>query len=192
MRDRHFLLFGAVLLLVLLPGCKNDLDRVRAIEVPANGPDRITTEAEYLYSDSGRVRNRVRAGTIAQFSGDRPHTELGDGVELTFFGPDGQAGSKLTGRRGRIDPGKNRMEVEEKVVFINARGEKLETEQLTWSQDSGRVYTDRPVKITRAHDIIYGQGLDAAQDFSRYTIRRITGTLFIGRSDTLAPMNQAP
>src|SRR5690606_25080224 len=32
---------------LLAPGCKNDLDRVRAIEVPAGGPDRITTGAEY-------------------------------------------------------------------------------------------------------------------------------------------------
>ncbi len=185
---RGLLLFaGACLLLA----CKNDLDRVAAIEVPANGPDRITTGAEYLYSDSGKVRNRVRAGTISEFNGTQRRTEMTDGVELTFFDAQGRAGSQLTARRGEIQPERNRMVVEEQVVFVNARGEKLETEQLTWSQDSDRVYTDRPVKVTRARDIIYGQGLDAAQDFSRYTIRKITGTLFIDRSDTLAPMNQA-
>ena len=170
--------------------CKNDLDRVAAIEVPANSADRITTQAEYLYSDSGVVRNRIRAGTISEFTGTSPRTELSDGVELTFFNPDGHAGSQLTARRGQIDDENKLMTVEEEVVFVNARGEKLETEHLTWSQDSNRVFTDRPVKITRARDIIYGQGLDAAQDFSRYTIRRITGTLFIDRSDTLAPENQ--
>lgn len=183
---------AGLLAIMLLPACKNDLDRVRAVEVPENGPDRITTGAEYLYSDSGLVRNRVRAGTVSEFGGDHPHTELSNGVELTFFDADGHAGSQLTGRRGRIDPGKKRMEVDEKVVFINQRGEKLETEQLTWSQDSNRVYTDRPVKITRSRDIIYGEGLDAAQDFSSYTIRHITGTLFIDRSDTLAPKNPVP
>lgn len=175
----------------LLFACKNDLDRVAAIEVPANGPDRITTDAEYLYSDSGTVRNRVRAGTISEFSGEHPRTEMTDGVELTFFGPDGHAGSQLTARRGEIQPDRNRMVVEEQVVFINAKGERLETEQLTWDQDSGRVYTDRPVKVIRVRDIIYGQGLDAAQDFSQYTIRKITGTLFIDQSDTLAPVNEA-
>lgn len=174
----------------LFLACKNDLDRVAAIEVPANGPDRITTGAEYLYSDSGVVRNRVRAGTISEFNGEHPRTEMTDGVELTFFDTTGNAGSQLTARRGEIQQERNRMVVEEQVVFINAKGERLETEQLTWSRDSGRVYTDRPVKVTRARDIIYGQGLDAAQDFSRYTIRKITGTLFIDRSDTLAPMNQ--
>ncbi|MBZ0207711.1 MAG: LPS export ABC transporter periplasmic protein LptC [Flavobacteriales bacterium] len=187
MTDRWGVLFYAIVL--VFPSCKNDLDRVAAIDVPANSPDRITTQAEYLYSDSGLVRKRIRAGIISEFSGIQPRTELGDGVELTFFNPDGHAASQLTARHGEIDPEQNKMTVEEQVVFVNARGEKLETEQLTWSRDSNRVYTDRPVKITRARDIIYGQGLDASQDFGRYTIRRITGTLFIDRSDTLAPGN---
>lgn len=184
---RKYTLAAALAACALLAACKNDLDRVRAIEVAPGGPDRITTDAEYLYSDSGVVRNRVRAGTIAEFEGDSPHTELSGGVELTFFDPQGHTSGRLTARRGRILPKENRMEVEEHVVFVNAKGEQLETEQLTWVQDSGRVFTDRPVKVTRARDIIYGQGMDAAQDFSRYTVRRITGTLFIGKSDTLAP-----
>ena len=79
------------------------------------------------------------------------------------------------------------MSVSDQVVFVNTQGERLETEKLTWSQDSNKVFTDRPVKITRRNDIIYGQGLDAEEDFSRYTVRRVTGTLFIDRSDTLAP-----
>lgn len=178
--------------LCLFTACKNDLERVAAIEVGNNGPDRITTGAEYLYSDSGMVRNRLRAAIIKEFSGTTPRTELSGGVELVFFGPDGEEGSRLTARRGRIDPATDHMVVEERVVFVNTKGEKLETEMLAWSQDSNRVYTDRPVKITRARDIIYGQGLDAAEDFSRFTVRKITGTLFIGRSDTLATGNTEP
>ena len=178
----------AGLLALLLPSCKNDLHRVAAIMVPANAPDRVTTNAEYYYSDSGRVRNRIMAGTISEYTNeDAPHTDLTNGVELDFFDTAGILSSKLTSRRGQILPKQQRMEVEEQVVFTNAKGEKLETEQLTWDQDSDRVFTDQPVKVTRVNDIIYGQGLDASQDFSRYTIRHITGSLFLDRSDTLAP-----
>jgi LPS export ABC transporter protein LptC len=176
-----------------LPSCKNDLDRVAAIEVPSNGPDRVTTNAEYFYSDSGRVLNRINAGTISEYTGDDdPHTELTNGVELTFFDTAGHHSSRLTARRGQIMPKQQRMEVEDQVVFTNAKGEKLETEQLTWDQDSDRVHTDRPVKVTRTNDIIYGPGLDASQDFSRYTIRHITGSLFLDRSDTLVPTKDRP
>ena len=77
------------------------------------------------------------------------------------------------------------MEVREDVVFTNTRGERLETELLIWSQDSDRVWTDRPVKIVRERDILYGEGLDANEDFSRYTIRKLTGTLYVDQEDTL-------
>lgn len=191
MRSRSPLTFliPAVVLL-MLPACKNDLDRVAALEVPADGPDRITTEAEYLYSDSGIVRNRVRAAIIQEYTGDDPHTELSGGLELTFFTPDGNASGVLTARKGSIHPMEKRMQVDQQVVFRNIRGEKLETEQLIWDQDSGLVHTDKPVKVTRARDIIFGQGLDASQDMGTYTVRKVTGTVYIGADDTLAPVKK--
>ena len=175
----------ASLSVVVLVSCKNDLDRVAAVEVPASAPDRVTTDAEYFYSDSGVTRNRLRAGRIEEYTtGDDPRTELTGGIELLFFDARGRQGSVLRARRGTIWPEEDRMQVNEQVVFVNVRGERLETEELIWHQDSARVHTDRPVKIIRARDILYGQGLDAAEDFSDYTIRKITGTLFVDQ-DTL-------
>ncbi len=176
-----------LLVVCVLLGCKNDLDQLAEVDMDAAAPDRVTTRAEYFYSDSGIVRNRLRAGRVEEFmSENRQRTEMSEGVELVFFGPDGEQGSTLTARKGLIKPRKNRMEVKDNVVFTNARGERLETEHLVWSQDSDRVWTDQPVKIIRSQDILYGQGLDANEDFSRYTIRKLTGTLYVDPGDTLA------
>jgi LPS export ABC transporter protein LptC len=175
----------------VLCGCQNDLDKVAAIEVELNAPDRITSAAEYLYSDSGRVTNRLRAGRIAEWStGERKRTEMSDGVELVFFDRKGEEQSKLTARRGLILPKEKRMEVYEQVVFVNEKGERLETEQLTWYQDSARVRTDKAVRVQRGPDVIHGMGLDAAEDFSSYVIHRITGQLYVP-DDTLATDAQA-
>ncbi len=168
-------------------GCKNDLDHVAAIELPQAGPSRVTLGAEYFFTDSGRVRNRLRAGRIADWAEEPKRTELSEGVELVFYDSTGAGSSTLTARRGLIEPAIKRMEVYEDVVFVNARGERLETEQLTWLQDSARVRTDRPVRVLRGNTIIHGHGLDADEDFGRYTIRRITGVLHQEPSDTLAP-----
>lgn len=177
----------AFVLPLVLPSCKNDLDRVAAIDMPEHAPDRTTTNAEYYYSDSGRVTDRLRAGRIEEYMDkDDRHTEITDGLELTFFLPDGSEGSVLRAQRGRIWPDRRRMQVNEKVVFTNVKGERLETEELIWSQDSARVRTDQPVTITRKGDILYGQGLDAAEDFSDYTILRPTGS-FTVPADTLVP-----
>lgn len=167
--------------------CKNDLDKVAAVDLPEAVPDRVTEGAEYFYSDSGVVRNRLRAGRISEWTAEPKRTELSEGLELLFYDATGQPGSTLSARRGTILPGEKRMEVYEEVVFINTRGERLETEQLLWDQDSARIHTDKAVRVQRGNDVIHGQGLDAAEDFSRYRIRRITGELDLGSGDTLAP-----
>ena len=167
-----------------LVACKNDLDKVAAVELPELVPDRVTSKAEYLYSDSGVVRNRLRAGRIAEWKTKPERTEITEGLELQFFDAQGDPGSKLTARRGVIWPAAKRMEVYEQVVFTNAKGERLETEQLTWEQDSARVRTDKAVRVQRGEDIIHGQGLDAAEDFSSYVIRKVTGVLHL-QGDTL-------
>ncbi|MBK7270526.1 MAG: LPS export ABC transporter periplasmic protein LptC [Flavobacteriales bacterium] len=184
---------GALVLCALSHGCKNDLDHVAAVEVPAEAPDRITSNAEYFYSDSGHLSNRLRSGRIAEYTakGSR-RTELSEGIELTFYDRTGAEGSVLTARNGTILPDQKRMVVRDQVVFVNAKGERLETEQLIWSQDSARVHTDRPVRIARGRDIIHGVGLEANEDFSRYSIRKITGELYVDPGDTLAGDAQGP
>jgi LPS export ABC transporter protein LptC len=176
----------ALLMAGMLVSCKNDLERVAAVELPEAVPERVTEQAEYLYTDSGIVRNRLRAGRISEWGGEAKRTELSDGLELVFFDPLGRQTSTLTARRGAIWPAQKRMEVHEQVVFVNAKGERLETESLTWHQDSARVRTDKAVRIQRGRDVIHGLGLDAAEDFSSYVIRRVTGTLHLD-GDTLAP-----
>ncbi|HQV52927.1 MAG: LPS export ABC transporter periplasmic protein LptC [Flavobacteriales bacterium] len=175
-------LFG----LLAMVSCKNDLDNVAAVELPLASPDRVTFEAEYFFTDSGRVRNRLRAGKIEEFAVEPKHTELSDGLELVFFDSVGNPGSTLTARRGTILPKQQRMEVFEQVVFVNAKGERLETEQLSWHQDSAMVRTDKAVRVQRGLNVVHGQGLEAVEDFSRYTIKKVTGTLHLGEGDTLS------
>lgn len=174
------------LALFAIVGCKNDLDNVTAVELPQTAPDRVTLNAEYFFTDSGRVRNRLRSGKIEEFTSEPKHTELSEGLELVFFDSLGRPGSTLTARHGTILPKEKRMEVYEQVVFVNAKGERLETEQLSWHQDSAKVRTDKAVRVQRGLNVVHGQGLDAVEDFSRYTIKKVTGTLHLGEGDTLS------
>ncbi len=173
----------AAILLTGTSACKNDLEKVAAVDMPVNAPDRLTTGAEYILTDSGRVRNRLTAGRIAAWATEPRRTEFSEGLELQFLNADGRPRSTLTARRGLMLPSENRMEVNEQVVFINAQGERLETEQLIWHQDSARIHTDRPVRIQRGADVVHGVGLDAAEDMSTYNIRRVTGELYLGTND---------
>jgi LPS export ABC transporter protein LptC len=176
--------FTTLALALVFASCKNDLDSVAAVELHDDAPDRVTTNAEYLYSDSAIVQNRLRAGKVEEYLVKPSRTELSDGVELVFFTPNGAEGSKLTAQRGTVHSEERIMRVAGDVVFVNAKGETLKTEELYWVQDSSIVRTDKPVTIEREADVIRGQGMRAAEDFSWYEITRITGTV-VPKGDSL-------
>lgn len=167
----------AMLLAGMLVSCTNDLEQVQAIDIDSSGPERITSNAVYYFSDSGQVKNRLKATTVEMYSGDSSYTRISDGLELTFFKED--QNSVLTANKGLILQKRGLMEVFEDVEFTNAKGERLNTEKLIWDQDSNRVYTDHFVKITRAENTIYGNGLIANQDMSWYRITQVTGDIYV-------------
>ena len=61
------------------------------------------------------------------------------------------------------------------VVLINNEGEKLQTEYLVWSNDSDRVYTNRPVRIETLTGTLEGKGLESDSKFENYRILNPTG-----------------
>ncbi len=168
-----------LLLAGILVSCQNDLEIAQKVPMPEDAAERTVEHAEYFYTDSGLVKNRLRAGLLEEFFTDTQRTELSLGVELMFYRAKGVEGSVLTAQEGSIRNNGRLMEVRKDVRFENYKGEVLETEQLIWSQDSDLVYTHLPVTIMREQDTIYGVGLDANQDFSRYTLKKITGKLYV-------------
>jgi LPS export ABC transporter protein LptC len=66
--------------------------------------------------------------------------------------------------------------LKDSVVVINIfKGDTLRTNELWWDQNTEEFYTDKPVRIYQPDKTIFGTGLRAAQDFSKYDIYHITG-----------------
>ena len=55
----------------------------------------------------------------------------------------------------------------------------LNTEHLIWLQKEEKIYTEEFVKITTPDEIIYGDGLEANQQFTKYRIKNIKGTIAV-------------
>ncbi len=53
--------------------------------------------------------------------------------------------------------------------------QQLNTEELFWRQDDKKINTEKFVTIKLANEVIYGTGLDAAQDLSTYVIKKVEG-----------------
>ena len=69
------------------------------------------------------------------------------------------------------------------MIVRNIEGDILETEKLNWNQQKEEIFTDEFVKITTENEVIFGEGLVSNQNFSRYTIRKIKGTITINQPD---------
>ena len=76
---------------------------------------------------------------------------------------------------------KNLMEAK-KQSAKNVKGDLLETEHLIWNEKE-IVYTEEFVKITTKNEVIYGKGLVSNQDFTKYTIKKISGTIMLTHID---------
>jgi LPS export ABC transporter protein LptC len=142
-------------------------------------PSQIGDSVTLLYTDSAQLKIMLKANRMLVFDKNvrEPLTILPKGVFVTFFDDDEKISSTLRADYGvRYDLSK-RMEAKYAVEVVNKNGEKLETERLIWDENNKRIYTDAFVKITTATEVIRGKGMESNQDFTKYQIKQVTGTI---------------
>ena len=164
-------------LLAFLSACVNDMKEVAAIVEPMTLPIVEEVNAELIYTDSAKIKVKVDASRLLHFAGEDPDLELPKGVHVWFYTPSGAIESELTAKYAISFEKKDVMVARNDVVVINSKGEKLNTEELSWSKKHHRIFTDEFVTITTEDEVIYGHGLEANEDFSKYTIKKISGTI---------------
>lgn len=169
----------ALVALVLLFSCENDLEKVKLYEKGKIGPVESAVNIKVLYSDSGRVKVEVIAPKLDRYETERPYTEMPKGVQAIFYDRGMQVSSRLKADYGIRYDRELRMEARKNVVVVNEKGEQLNTEHLIWDERTRKLHSDEFVKITTGDEIIYGNGFEANQDFSQYRIFNIKGIISV-------------
>lgn len=132
-----------------------------------------------LYTDSALLKIMVKANRLLIFEKNvsEPFTVMPKGVFVTFFDPEEKISSTLRANYGIRYEHSKRMEVKYAVEMVNKEGNKLNTEHLIWDEQKKTIYTKADIKITTATEIIFGKGFTSNQDFTKYEINEVTGTL---------------
>lgn len=73
------------------------------------------------------------------------------------------------------------------VKIENLEGEKFNTELLYWDQNSGKVYSDKFIRIEQIDRIIMGQGFESNQEMTDYKIHNMEGIFYVDQSAGTAP-----
>lgn len=183
---KTFFLFQVLLpvFFICFTACENDIAVVNSITSATEKelPVESGKDVEIIYSDSAIVRAKLTAPELNRYSGKSPYSEMPKGMNVIFYDQYSNVQSKLTANYGigyDSGNGMERMEADGNVIVINEKGEQLNTEHLTWNAVTKKIYTDKFVKITTKDEIIWGDGLDANQDFSKYQIKNVKGTIAV-------------
>jgi LPS export ABC transporter protein LptC len=172
-RYPFFIAFAAISL--LLSGCKNDLDEAKLITSRANVNIEKGKDVIIQYSDHGNTKIKATAKTLTRFNVERPYLEFTDGIKIVFYSEDKSVGTTMTADYATAVENSNLMTARKNVEVINAKGEKLNTEEIIWDEQKKIIYSNAFVKITTADEIIWGNGMEANEDFSDYVIKKVIG-----------------
>jgi LPS export ABC transporter protein LptC len=161
---------------LVLASCSETSQEALNIE-EYTGPIRQMEAVTILHSDSGTVTAKIEANKILEFaSGDR---EFPEGVYLEFF-ENGEKSSFLKANYAYFTSDKSMWKGTGDVVLKNfGSGEILNTEELFWEPNTGKVYTDKFVNIESGDEVLTGTGLETTQDFSSYVILKPEGIFSI-------------
>jgi LPS export ABC transporter protein LptC len=175
-----------IVILFILAGCgKGELTQ----PLEYDGPYREGENVELHYSENQLVKVKMLADLVYEFqTGDR---EFPKGIYLEFFGEDGTLTSTLRANTAFYTKKDNTWKATGKVEVINLeKNEQLNTEELFWKPEKEEIYTDKFVTIRMQTEVIYGEGLQAKQDMSSYTITKPQGEFTIEEGEQPAPQRQ--
>lgn len=174
MRLCLFLFVGSM----VLSGCVNDMEEVKAItEDQKLLPVEVADSIQIIYTDSAILKVILEAGHLERFLGENPYLEMTEGVHVRFFNSMGTVESELRSNYAISYENSDIMEAREDVVVVNKEGETLNTEHLIWEEKTEKIHTEEFVKITTEDEVIFGHGLESNQDFTKYRIKKIKGTI---------------
>jgi LPS export ABC transporter protein LptC len=101
---------------------------------------------------------------------DADRVEMAD-LRVDFFDGEGGTRSTLTADEGVLSRRTNDMEATGNVVVYAADGTVLTTERLTWNERTGKIESDRPVRVTRGRDVMTGVGVEADPDLRNIRVK---------------------
>ena len=166
------------LIILGLFSCENDMTEVAQYFPKEATQLEEARDVEIYYSDSAIVRVIVKGPLLYNYiSGNSPRSEFVEGLSADFYDVNHIRQSRLTAKFGVRYLNENSILVQDSVVVVTIRNEKLETEELIWDEKTGTVETDKFVKITTPDEVIHGYGLKAKDDFSYWKIKAVTGRM---------------
>ncbi len=165
-----------VLMYIIFVSGSDDTEKLQQF-IQSENLTEVGTDVEILYTEWGELKAKIITPELTRYPGDEGITEFLKGLKIYFYDAGQQIESSMTANYGKAFEKEEELLARDNVIVINVKGEKLNTEELIWKRRDKKIYSNKFVKITTADEIIFGDGLEANEDFTDYTIKKVKGTI---------------
>ncbi|MBP7669588.1 MAG: LPS export ABC transporter periplasmic protein LptC [Candidatus Eisenbacteria bacterium] len=157
-------------------GCEQEPARAPSAGTPGDAVQTVL-RMNLRESEAGKLRWVLEADSAFVY-GEEDSTLLRS-MRVEFYDPKGESvTSTLESRRGQVDARTRLLIAKDHVVVVSREGHRLETEELRWDPEIGKVVSDRFVRLTKDGSVITGVGIESDPDLGSYSIRsRVKGEL---------------
>jgi LPS export ABC transporter protein LptC len=168
-------IFVLFLLTGLLAAC-NQKEVAKPVEY--EGPLREGADMDVLYTEDEKMKAKMLTKKILEYkNGDR---EFPEGIYIEFYDSVGMISSTLKANQAFYFREENKWRGRGDVEVRNIpKKQQLDTEELFWMPATKKIFTEKFVTIKLESEVLYGIGLDAAQDLSYYNIKDPKGEITV-------------
>jgi len=170
-------LIAIPILLISFSSCVNNVNDVNQTSRLAEPGVERGKDIELFFSEDGIVKVKVTAPSVTRYLTENPYTEFSDGLNVDFFNDSLRVTSNLTANYGLRYETELKTIMRNDVQVVNEKGEHLSTEELIWDERKHIIYSDKFVKITTPDQVLYGEGMEADEQLTKYIIKKPQGTI---------------
>lgn len=164
--------------------CKNDPKEIDALVNKSAFQEDKAHDVTIYYSENGHTRARLSTKEfIRNDAAKPPYIDMKQGVRVEFFDDSLNIESTLNARYARYYEQQGNILVRDSIVVVNKKGERLNTEELVWNEKLRKFYTEKFVRITTPSQTMYGDGLEANEDFTWYQIKNPKGVVQVDKTE---------
>jgi LPS export ABC transporter protein LptC len=167
---------------IMFFSCQNNPDLVNDLFQTKAFPVEVISKSEMIHTEEGEIKLEIVANKIERFVGDSARLSFSNGFNVKFYNRSGNVTSNLFAKKAIVDEKNNLMTARDSVV-LKSKKKKLETELLIWDEKKEKIYTNNDVIITTDNEIIYAKGFESDPNFSDYTLKKISGKMYINSKE---------
>lgn len=156
--------------------CENEIEKVNFFSEEIVLPDQSATDIELLYSEDAIVQLKLMAPKLEHYNDEEdPYILFPKGVHVFFFNDKKEIESELQANYAKYYEKKKLWEARNDVQAVNEDCSLFNTELLYWDEAKEKIYSDNFIKITTIDEVLYGDGFESNQNFTKYRIKKIKG-----------------